>query len=68
MSHALQFAAQGLEIQDLTLGEQEALALGASADQLPALLPILRQAAVYGYLLAQHDINTTTTTTEEHNG
>lgn len=62
-NQALQFAAQGFEVPDLVFGEQEALTLGASTDQLEAL----RKAAIYGYMLAQYDINRTTTQ-EEGNG
>lgn len=62
-SDALQFATQGFEIPDLPFGEHEALTLGAPTDQLEAL----RKAAIYGYLMAQHDINETTTQ-EEANG
>jgi hypothetical protein len=62
-NYALQFAAEGFEIPDLPFGEHEALALGAPTDQLEAL----RKIAVYGYMLAQHDMNKTTTQ-EETNG
>ena len=55
-NHALQFAAQGFEIPDLPFGEQEALALGASTDQLEAK----RKIAIYGYMMAQLDLNKTT--------
>jgi hypothetical protein len=55
--YALQFAAEGLEIPDLPFGEREALTLGAPIDQLDAL----RKAAIYGYILAQTDINKTIT-------
>jgi hypothetical protein len=58
--YALQFAAQGFEIPDLPFGEQEALALGAPSDQLEAL----RRIAIYGYMLAQADINKTITPEE----
>jgi len=62
-NYALQFAAEGLEIPDLPFGEHEALTLGAPTDQLEAL----RRIAVYGYMLAQHDINKATAQ-EESNG
>ena len=62
-NYALKFAAEGFEIPDLPFGEHEALTLGAPIDQLEAL----RKVACYGYMLAQHDINKTTTQ-EELNG
>ena len=62
MNYALKFAAEGFEIPDLPFGEQEALALEAPTNQLETL----RKAAIYGYMLAQHDINRTTT--QEDNG
>lgn len=59
----LQFATEGFEIPDLPFGEHEALTLGAPANQLE----VLRKVAIYGYLMAQSDINETTTQ-EDANG
>lgn len=61
MNTPLQFAAEGLEVIDLPLGEHEALALGSTTDRIAEL----RRAAIYGYLMAQQDINTVTS---ESNG
>lgn len=51
----IEMIARGWSITDLPLGEEEAAVI-CGQDNPPALLPLLRTAAAYGYLLAAADL------------